>query len=70
MASGSAIASFITQGQDSEEIAAAAAALAVGLSSASPAVVAQQNAAIGTGGVTGVYYAAGSAICRLLNKER
>ncbi len=51
-------------------IAAAAAALAVGLSSASPAVVAQQNAAIGTGGVTGVYYAAGSAICRLLNKER
>ena len=25
---------------------------------------------IGTGGVTGVYYAAGGAICRLLNKDR
>jgi TRAP transporter TAXI family solute receptor len=25
---------------------------------------------IGTGGVTGVYYAAGGAICRLMNKER
>lgn len=25
---------------------------------------------IGTGGVTGVYYAAGGAICRLVNKDR
>src|SRR5918999_5798631 len=25
---------------------------------------------VGTGGVTGVYYAAGGAICRLLNKDR
>ena len=25
---------------------------------------------IGTGGVTGVYYPAGSAICRLVNKDR
>ncbi|MDP3030867.1 MAG: TAXI family TRAP transporter solute-binding subunit, partial [Rhodocyclaceae bacterium] len=25
---------------------------------------------IGTGGVTGVYYAAGGAICRLMNKDR
>lgn len=48
----------------------AAAVLVLGLSSASPTVTAQQNAVIGTGGVTGVYYAAGDAICRLANKER
>src|SRR3546814_13612684 len=30
----------------------------------------QQFVTIGNGGVTGVYYAAGGAICRLLNKNR
>jgi TRAP transporter TAXI family solute receptor len=48
-----------------------AAALALGASLTSPAAVAQQKfVTIGTGGVTGVYYVAGGAICRLMNKER
>lgn len=35
-----------------------------------PAVAQQKFVSIGTGGVTGVYYAAGGAICRLVNKDR
>ena len=31
---------------------------------------AQQFISIGTGGVTGVYYPTGGAICRLINKDR
>jgi TRAP transporter TAXI family solute receptor len=48
-----------------------AAVLALGATLVSPAAVAQQKfVTIGTGGVTGVYYVAGGAICRLMNKER
>jgi TRAP transporter TAXI family solute receptor len=49
----------------------AAALAATGLLAAIPAAEAQQKfITIGTGGVTGVYYPAGGAICRLVNKDR
>ena len=47
--------------------AAAVAAVAMG---AAPASAQQQFISIGTGGVTGVYYPTGGAICRLVNKDR
>jgi TRAP transporter TAXI family solute receptor len=50
-------------------IAIAAAALVGGTFSV-PAAAQQKFVTIGTGGVTGVYYAVGGAICRLVNKDR
>src|SRR3954467_5079445 len=35
-----------------------------------PAAAQQKFITIGTGGVTGVYYAVGGAVCRLMNKDR
>src|SRR5687767_133597 len=48
----------------------AAAGLLALTSFGSPAVAQQKFVTIGTGGVTGVYYAVGGAVCRLLNKDR
>ncbi len=41
-----------------------------GLAAPATAVAEQQFVSIGTGGVTGVYYPAGGAICRLVNKGK
>jgi len=46
------------------------AAVAVALSVSAPAAMAEEFITIGTGGVTGVYYPTGGAICRLVNQGR
>ncbi len=48
----------------------AAAALLAFSSLPAPVAAQQKFVTIGTGGVTGVYYAVGGAVCRLMNKER
>jgi len=50
-------------------LAALAAILFTGLM-AGPAAAEQRFVTIGTGGVTGVYYPTGGAICRLVNRDR
>ena len=54
----------------SHRAAGFAALLAIPALVASPAAAQQKFITIGTGGVTGVYYAGGGAVCRLLNKDR
>jgi len=49
---------------------AVAAAVSLGAASTSVSAQEQQFVTIGTGGVTGVYYPAGGAICRLVNMDR
>ncbi|WP_300437353.1 TAXI family TRAP transporter solute-binding subunit [uncultured Mameliella sp.] len=46
------------------------AVVALGVACAAPMASAQEFISIGTGGVTGVYYPTGGAICRLVNKSR
>ena len=45
-------------------------AVLIGALTAASMTVAQEFISIGTGGVTGVYYPTGGAICRLVNKSR
>ena len=48
----------------------AAAGLIALLTAGTPAAAQQKFVTVGTGGVTGVYYAVGGAVCRLMNKDR
>jgi TRAP transporter TAXI family solute receptor len=53
-----------------KNLSVAAAALMALTSVSMPALAQQKFVTIGTGGVTGVYYAVGGAVCRLMNKSR
>src|ERR1044072_736433 len=50
--------------------ALAAVGVAVAFGSAPSWAQGQKFVTVGTGGVTGVYYAVGGAVCRLVNKDR
>jgi TRAP transporter TAXI family solute receptor len=52
------------------KISFAVAALLALTSFSAPSVAQQKFVTVGTGGVTGVYYAVGGAVCRLMNKSR
>ena len=52
------------------DLSLAAVTLMVLTSLSAPAMAQQKFVTIGTGGVTGVYYAVGGAVCRLMNKNR
>lgn len=62
--------SFKTPFSKQLALSASAAAMFAALAAPLPAAAQQKFVSIGTGGVTGVYYAAGGAICRLVNKDR
>src|SRR5438552_9770564 len=51
-------------------VSVAVAALIALTSLSVPATAQQKFVTVGTGGVTGVYYAVGGAVCRLMNKNR
>jgi TRAP transporter TAXI family solute receptor len=51
-------------------LASATAVLALLAAMPAPAAAQQKFVTVGTGGVTGVYYAVGGAVCRLMNKDR
>jgi TRAP transporter TAXI family solute receptor len=53
-----------------KKILGAVTAVGLALATAGIAQAQQQFISIGTGGVTGVYYPTGGAICRLVNKDR